>query len=171
VILSLLLVITAFSIPLFQRKSLLPSTPIPWKINPFRHNLGWDKLSVALNAFDTEQQFLFGDKYQTTSLLSFYNSKQSQAYFFNLLGVRKNQFSYWPPPEPGKDGIFAVIENTENLEGLIELYKAKLEPYFSKVHPPKKVDLFNAYGVSVKGALLFRCDHFLGNLPMDPEKY
>lgn len=150
-------------------------TYLPWKINPFRHNLGWDKLNAALVDFDPASEFLFADKYQNTSILSFYNPHQTQSYFFNLLGTRKNQFSYWPGPEAGKKGYFVVVENgkdlDEKMKGLEKEYSERLVPYFETIDPPKRISLFQANGVSVKEALIFPCENYLGQLPPNPEKY
>ena len=72
--------------------------PIPFKFNPFKHNLGWEKLRSELEqvGYKPNDHFLFSDKYQMSSILSFYSRGQKRAYFMNLGGVRKNQFSYWP---------------------------------------------------------------------------
>lgn len=150
------------------------SAPLPWKINPFRHNLGWKTLGEAV-AFDPTKEFLFADKYQITSILHFYNPLQERAYFFNLLGSRKNQFSYQAPPSQGKDGIFVVVETDPNLEdklkGLPEQYEKLLAPYFQKVNAPNRVSLYEVNGKSVKGALIFKCEGYFGGLPKNPEKY
>jgi hypothetical protein len=167
------LVLVIFALPTIQKNSLLGH--IPWKINPFKHNLGWDRLKESLTEFDPTSEFLFADKYQNTSILSFYNPSQSQAYFFNILGSRKNQFSYWPGPEAGKKGYFVVVENgkdlDEKMKGLEEEYIQRLAPYFETILPPRRVSLFQAYGVSVKEALIFPCENYLGKLPPNPEKY
>lgn len=167
---SVLLVLSLFSIPAIQKNGWFANYQIPWKINPFRHNLGWENL-----ALDPDKAFLFADKYQNTSLLSFYNSSQEQAYFFNLLGSRKNQFSYWSAPTEGQDGLFVVVENgadlDEKMKELEVYYKEALAPYFEKIHEPRRVDLFRSYGKSVKQALIFPCENFSGALPLNPEKY
>lgn len=148
--------------------------PLPWKINPFRHNLGWERLGEAV-AFDPAKEFLFADKYQITSILHFYNPIQEKAYFFNLLGSRKNQFSYQSPPQKGLDGIFVVVEAgprlEEKLKGLPEQYEKLLTPYFQKVHSPERISLFEVDGKSEKAALIFRCENYSGTLPIDPQKY
>ena len=148
---------------------------LPWKMNPFRHNLGWEALNSALANFDPATEFLFADKYQNTSILSFYNPHQTQAYFFNLLGIRKNQFSYWDGPVAGKKGYFFVIENgkdiREKMDALEKEYAGRLAPYFETVHTPKRISLFEVNGVSVKEALIFPCENYLGILSGNPEKY
>ena len=133
-------------------------------MNPFRHNLGWDSLEKALHDFDPQREFLLADKYQMTSLLSFYNPHQTQAYFFNLLGMRKNQFSYWSPPEKGKNALFVTLENGFD-------YPARLAPYFAKIGAPKEVSLVEAQGQVVKKAYLIPCENYLGQSPPDPEKF
>lgn len=139
---------------------------LPWKMNPFKHNLGWDKLNAALMDFDPASEFLFADKYQNTSILSFYNPHQTQAYFFNLLGIRKNQFSYWDGPEAGKNGLFVVVENGKDMQALEEEYTQRLAPYFKTIHPARLVPL-----IQTKQALIFPCENYMGTLPPNPEKY
>jgi hypothetical protein len=168
---SIVLTSFIFLIPTLQKQGPDAGFQIPWKVNPFRHNLGWERLGEAVAGFDPEKEFLFADKYQITSLLHFYNPLQERAYFFNLLGSRKNQFSYESPPKKGMDGIFVVVEADEKLKGLQKQYEQLLAPYFQKIHPPERVSLFEAYGKSEKGALIFKCESYSGDLPIDPEKY
>lgn len=168
---SLALTSFIFLIPTLQKQGPEAAFQIPWKINPFRHNLGWDRLGEAVAGFDPSQEFLFADKYQITSLLHFYNPLQERAYFFNLLGSRKNQFSYESPPEVGKNGFFVVVDTVEKLKEQEMQYMTLLAPYFQKIDPPERVSLFEAYGKSVKAALIFKCEKYLGALPKDPEKY
>ena len=172
-IFSAVLVFAIFALPTIQRNSLF--VQIPWKINPFRHNLGWENLNAALKDFDPTHEFLFADKYQNTSILSFYNPHQTQAYFFNLLESRKNQFSYWKGPEVGKKGYFVAVENGKDLDEkmkALELeYVERLKPYFETIHAPRRVSLFQVYGISVKEALIIPCENYLGELPLNPEKY
>lgn len=172
---SSVLVLSIFALPTVQKNNWFANNQIPWKINPFKHNLGWENLETAFQDFDPSSEFLFADKYQNTSLLSFYNPKQAQSYFFNFLGSRKNQFSYWPGPEKGKTGYFVAVENGKDLDekmrSLEKEYSESLAPYFETIHPPRRLSLFKAYGVSVKEALVFRCENFSGEMPPNPEKY
>lgn len=66
-----------------------------------KQNVGHRQLTDVLHqvGYRPLVDFLFGDKYQTSSLLSFYGPAQQRAYFLNLHGIRKNQFSYWPGME------------------------------------------------------------------------
>lgn len=168
---SIILTAFLFTIPTLQSRSILP---IPWKLNPFQHDLGWNGFKKI--PFDRETQFLVGDKYQITSELSFYNSYQEPAYFFNLLGTRKNQFSYWTQPEKGKDAIFVIVEKapelTQKLTKHKEFYLQKLSSYFYAVEEPKELVLFQSYGGdTLKSALIFRCFGFKGEMPPNPDKY
>ena len=153
---------------------------IPYKINPFRHNVGWNELAPALNeaGYDEGKDFLFGDKYQTASILSFYGPEQKRAYFFNLQGSRKNQFSFWSGLETeasqaGKRGFFVVIENIPQLNNkdLPGQYTKTLSQYFEKVRFIGAKPLFTAYGETVKGMLLFEVAGHTGRFPEETELY
>ena len=177
--LSVLLVSIFFSIPYLQTKGLPRCCPIPFKSNPFKHNLGWDKLDSGLKAlgYDPDQNFLFSDRYQNSSILSFYGPNQKQAYFFNLHGIRKNQFSYWKGMEIeqlGRTGYFVAIENFPlKGEGLnIETrYQALLNPYFTEVQYIGVIPLFYSNGSLAKGALIFKGMNYNGKLPVESSLY
>lgn len=150
--------------------------PIPYKMNPLRQNLGWEKLYSSLHqaGFEEDKDFLFADKYQMTSLLSFYVSKKS--YFFNLNQRRKNQFSYWEQMSPlqiGRTGYFAVAENVpqSSLEWYEKHYMEALEPYFEKVEYCGAYPIFVVSGIPVKHLFLFKGISYNGKLPDNPEKY
>lgn len=173
VTLSAVLATLPFAIPFLQAQSIVN---IPYKINPFRHNVGWDRLHDELKnvGYDPEKHFLFGDKYQVSSILSFYGPGQKRAYFLNLQGSRKNQFSYWPSmadEQIGKTGFFVLTENRMDLDDKIEAYQKDLEEYFSEVRLLGVRPLFYSYGRPVKEALLFRCVNYNGKEPPDPNLY
>lgn len=177
--LSLILCLFAFSIPYLQSHHVLSRFPISYRINPFRHNVGWGQLQkeLSLVGYDPESNFLFGDKYQMASILSFYSAGQKRAYFFNLQGMRKNQFSFWPgldQEQKGKRGFFVVAENL-TLNGatppLVEQYSQQLKSYFKDVRFLGAKPLFHAYGEVVKVAFIYECSGFLGRMPQDPELY
>jgi hypothetical protein len=161
------------AIPTIQSQSLAHG--LPWKMNPFRHNVGWAAFKKI--PFDPNKQFLMADKYQIVSELSFYNSLQADAYFFNILGTRKNQFSYWAGIEKqkGKDGLFVVVETAPDLDQKLlahtSFYQEALSPYFETLAAPEPIPLFSAYGHVVKKALIFHGKNYLGTAPKDPEKY
>ena len=147
---------------------------ISYKISPFKHNVGWDKLKPILEKAGYRQKidFLFGDKYQTTSLLSFYSPGQQRAYFLNLNGIRNNQFTYWPQISDdylGKDGYFVVIENIPQLNlaipTLADRYTELLTPYFKRVELIGIFPLFESYGKMVKGAIIFKGIEYNGKEP------
>ena len=161
------------AIPFVQKHDLLP---IPYRWSPFRQNVGWHHISPALvvAGYDPKKDFLFGDKYQTVSLLSFYGPEQKRAYFFNLHGERKNQFSYWSQmTEEGKRGFFVVLENRgrDALQWYKEHYEEQLAPYFQRIEYRGAVPLFTCCKRPVKHALIFCCEGFTGELPMSIEKY
>jgi hypothetical protein len=178
---SLFLVSAIFTIPIMQAKSLLPYY-IPYKANPFKHNLGWGELNSLLEevGYDSKQNFLFGDKYQTSSILSFYSPGQKRAYFLNLQSIRKNQFSFWPSlaqEQLGKDGYFVLTENFSSLEKQelfekqVPLYEQSLKDYFHEIEFLGFFPLFECNGQSVKAALIFKCTKYNGKEPPEVELY
>lgn len=156
VALSLLLVALALAIPLLQERF-----PGIYKINPFKQNMGWSALKERLTmaGYAPDREFLVSDKYQTSSILSFYNESQKRAYFLNLRGARKNQFSYWgslQENERGKNGYFAWIENepywSRDYEAMLAFYQKALPDYFHNVELVGKFPL-----TPFKWLLLFKC--------------
>ncbi len=147
---------------------------IPYKLNPFRHNMGWNALTIQLKeaGYNPKTDFLFGDKYQTSSLLSYYGDTQQRAYFFNLQGIRQNQFSYWPgmaEERLGGTGYFVIAENSPHLEKKqpewIENYQNTLSEYFTQVEYLGLHPLFEIDGKTVKGAFIFKCAGYNGQSP------
>ena len=178
VALSVVVCAAVFCLPYIQSHHLASGFPIPYKVNPFRHNVGWEELGPALKqaGYDPDKDFLFGDKYQTASILSFYGPEQKRAYFFNLQGSRKNQFSYWPGMEQeqkGERGFFTVIENIPQLDNpeLPQKYLDALASYFKSVRFIGTKPLFQAYGKTVKGVLLFECEGYNGLAPKETDLY
>ncbi|MBA3816621.1 MAG: hypothetical protein H0X29_08920 [Parachlamydiaceae bacterium] len=181
IVLSVILCGIVFSIPYLQSNSIqIGGKYLPYKLNPFRHNMGWDRLEGELKnaGYNPEHDFLFGDKYQTASILSFYGEAQKRAYFLNLSAMRKNQFSFWPGIEKeqkGKRGFFIVTENaskltTETAE-ITSRYQKLLQPYFEQVHFLGMKPLFYANGEVAKGAFIFECIGYSGEVPVDPHLY
>lgn len=164
--LSVAMTLLIFAFPSFYLFPSLSSYAPSFHLNPFKHNLGWTTLSQALKkqGYDPHEHFLFSDKYQTTSLLSFYAEDQKRAYFLNLQGVRKNQFSYWPTLQEerkGQIGYFVWVENQPHFEptwqNKREFYQTQLEYHFEKVEFVELVPLIYQGAHVAKGALLFRC--------------
>ena len=166
--LSVVSVVLVLAIPSFQAK-------LPYKVNPFRHAVGWNNLPSALReaGYAPEKSFLFSDKYQTASLLSFYSPQKKRAYFFNISKSRKNQFSYWPSmaeEQEGKEGFFVWAENLDRIKdkkGCLDHYLAALNPYFEEVEFVGEYPLLEALGKPVKSAFVFRCHIYNG---LEPEK-
>jgi len=150
---------------------------LPYKLNPFKHNLAWDKMDAALDnaGYNPDSEFLFSDKYQMSSLLSFYAPEQKRAYFLNLQGTRKNQFSYWPSladERLGKNGYYAAVENIPHLGQLDpDQHLERLAPYFSKVVLVGIVPLIEQKGEPVKALLLVKCLGYNGQEPDDRGLY
>jgi 4-amino-4-deoxy-L-arabinose transferase-like glycosyltransferase len=146
---------------------------------PFKHNVGWTELNKILidAGYDPARHFLFSDKYQITSLLSFYAPEQKRAYFLNLHRIRKNQFSYWPGMEKeqvGKDGYFVVAERTKtkvDQAAIEKRYQEILKPYFSEVQYLGTYPLILWNGTSLKQAYVFKGIHYNGQLPSETTLY
>lgn len=174
--LSVILSIFGMGIPYMQAHDVLS---IPYKINPFRHNVGWVSLSRALEeaGYNPSENFLFGDKYQMSSILSFYGPEQHLAYFLNLRGTRLNQFSFWPgmPTQVGKTGYFVLAENSPHLERESEkqvaFYQTALSKFFGEVQFLGVKPLFLNNGIMVKGAIIFKCIDYNGQEPPNPSLY
>lgn len=180
IILSIVLTLFVLSIPTLQSHNVMSNYKIPYKISPFRHNVGWSNISTILSkaGYDPENEFLFGDKYQTTSVLSFYGPKQKRAYFFNLHEIRKNQFTFWPgmPEEQvGKNGYFVVMENSphfeRDLENHLTFYRQELPKYFKEVQFIGIEPVFESYDKPTKHALIFKGIEYNGKEPITPLRY
>lgn len=177
---SVILVALGLSVPYIQSHGILSQYPVPYKLNFFHHNIGWTQLQNALlNAgYQSKENFLFGDKYQTSSILSFYGLEQKRAYFLNLMGTRKNQFSFWPSlaeEQLGRTGYFVLTENSphleKNREEIIQRYQKLLERYFEEVHFLGLTSIFDSYGTMKKGAFIFRCVGYNGIEPNESGLY
>lgn len=170
----------AFSVILCLFGLSIPYLEIPYRMNPFKHNLGWQTLSKDLQeaGYDSKQDFLFSDKYQTCSILSFYGEGQKRAYFLNLHHSRNNQFSFWPSmamEQQGGTGYFVCTENSPYLEknfpSLIEEYQHLLKNYFKEVHFLGEFPLFHDQGRVVKAAILYKCVDYNGKEPQRATKF
>lgn len=164
-VVSLLLTLVVLAIPLAQ-----PYSVLLWSVNPFRHNLGWDRLVPP--SFDPTTQFLLADKYQITSELSFYNTHKEKAFFLNITGARNNQFTYWDGLEEkkGQEALFFVVEQApyleEKLEKIRKEYPERLAPYFASVEVPEYIPLVMAGVTPLKMAVCFRCHRYNGEKPL-----
>jgi hypothetical protein len=178
-ILSVILITAVFSIPTVQSKSFFGKSSIPYRMSPFRHNVGWQRLEWELKdvGYQPNKHFLAADKYQTTSILSFYSPGQQRAYFLNLLGLRKNQYSYWPglKQEIKKTGYFVVVENSPPQESawkkVQERYQELLRQEFKMVHFLGTRPLFYSDGQPVKVSWIFEVSDYLGQGEIDSQLY
>lgn len=147
--------------------------PIPYKSNPFKQGLGSEQLAKALYAsgYTPGKEFLFSDRYQATSLLSFYGPNKQRAYFFNIHGLRHNQFDFWPQMADAchnMTGYFVEFDSLHEAPWAAERFKQKLAPYFSEITilPPQPL-----YGGDKKVAVILRASGYNGKMPMPVNKY
>lgn len=178
--LSLMLMLALTLLPSFYLVPALASYAPPYHLQPFKHNVGWSALAQALSAYgyNPQHDFLMSDKYQTSSILSFYGAEQQRAYFLNLQGIRNNQFSYWPSlqeEQKGQTGYFVWIENSPHLEKNVKdkvaYYQKELQPYCEKVELMGLAPLLHAGDKPVKGALIFRCQNVKNLKPVNSILY
>lgn len=160
--------------------ALLLMVPLPYSMQPFRHERGWRELGEQLHAlgYRPEAHFLAGEKYQVASELSFYCEGQKRAHFLNLHGARKNQLSFWPGLEKDplrEEGFFVLVEKLpyvgEFWEEIDGRYTKELEQIFSEVERVAVVPLVHLGGRAVKEAAVYHCQGFLGGVPEDPDVY
>lgn len=158
---SILLTFLSFTYPTLHKLGL--------KANPFKHNVGWDNLEPALlkAGYQPDKDFLFASSYQTTSILSFYNSSKKRAYFLNINNIRKNQFSFWPQMsenENHNNGYFIVVETGKNPIDKLKLesssYVEKLRPFFQTIEELGIYSLSTSNNYPSKVALVFRCINY-----------
>lgn len=172
-VLSLVISCLALSIPSLQENNI---AAIPYRINPFRHSMGWKNFSklIEKSDYDPRQHFLFADTYQTCSILNFYGPKQKKAYFLNLSIRRQNQFSYWPgmkEEQLGKTGFFISFNNDPPSPKQIDNKKSELMAYFSEVDYLGSHAIFYNNNEPVKFARIYRCITYNGKLPKSSSLY
>ena len=148
-------------------------------LSPFKQGLGLEEMQngLSLSGYNPECDFLFSSRYQTTSLLWFYGKGQKRTYFFNIEGVRHNQYMYWPGMRDectAKNGYYVILarSNEKNhLSEVIEKAKRKLKPYFLRVdehtvYPLKSIDQTVVYYMIIVKAILYN-----GSQPNESLKY
>ena len=158
-----LLSVLALSIPLWA----------PYKLNPFKQNKGWEELGNALKkyGYEADREFLVSDRYQNSSLLSFYAPAQKRGYFLNLNGIRNNQFSFWPglkEEQMDKSGYYVVIDKPEKFSDP-EIYRKKIAPYFQSVEVKGVVPLIPSE--EGKSALIIKGIGYNGKEPTPSNLY
>lgn len=165
VLLAALLSVIALTLPLW----------IPYSLNPFKQNSGWKQLGKELErlGYDSEKEFLFTDRYQTASQLSFYAPGQKRGYFLNLNGIRNNQFSYWPSMKEeqlNRSGYYIAVDKPEKLTDPAA-YLQKVAPYFQKVEVKRIVPLVHSAGIPAKSALILKGENYNGTEPPPSSLY
>ena len=146
--------------------------PLPYKMNPFKPGLGSEKINEALLrlGYIPEKDFLFSDRYQMTSLLSFYGPQQIRGYFFNINGLRHNQFDFWPQMKDecvNKTGYFVEFVNRQEAEHQAKLLQLKLKDYFVDV---TNVSIEPIYKTD-KVAIILRATNYSAKTPPSVNKY
>jgi 4-amino-4-deoxy-L-arabinose transferase-like glycosyltransferase len=151
--------------------------PCPsYSLSPFRHAMGWERLSEVLDVAGWEPgDFLAGHQYQMASLLSFYGPREERAQLLNVCGARRSQFSYWPALEAGRSGYLLIAGQGDRfyrgLDERLESYRQAIVPYFEEVRCIAFEPLFYCGGREVKGVAVYHCSGYLGRHPEDPIAY
>ncbi len=141
--------------------------------NPLRQGLGWRHIVPLLLSvgYKPSEQFLFSDRYQWTSIVSFYGPEQKRAFFLNVKQLRKNQFDYWPSMKEccvGKDGWYvSFVDDKEKAVWATRNAKTTLSAYFRRVVQMAPQQLA---GTS-KFMVLLKCQGYKGALPPASTKY
>lgn len=163
-----------FALPVFQERG------VSYGANAFRHLQGWRQLDAVLQraGYRSDRHALLSDRYQTSSLLSFYGPQQRRAYLLNLFGARKNQFSFWPSlaeERRGQTVFFVWAENCDRFkktkEEYIHYFVQNLQPYFRSVTLVASEPLLSFDEQSVKEAWVFRCEGYNGGEPEEVSLY
>ncbi len=148
---------------------------LPYRLNPFNEALGWDNLTASLQqiGFNPKEQFLFSDRYQTASILSFYSPAKTRAYFFDMHHAGKNQFSFWPQMhdnEKDRNGYYVgIVEGPGCLDRVLAIQQEvqnDLQKYFTTITPPPLfVPLLVIKGQVLKVAFFIYCKEYNGEIP------
>lgn len=149
------------------------------KISPLKQGLHGAQITAVLCqiGYRPECDFLFSDRYQTTSLLWFYGPSQSKAYFFNLHGLRQNQFSYWPGMKEecvGKNGFFVALFpdcDRGSIRCHVKKFRKELKPYFSQIQHATMHTLFSKTSVPQRLMIVIPCKGYTGKEPLAPYKF
>ena len=143
---------------------------------PFKSGMGWQQLSIGMKqaGYNPKEHFLFSDRYQMTSVLSFYTEGQNRAFFLNLHRLRKNQFSYWPGMDKevvGKDGYFVMEIGGHNALQKAERQYGKMKKILSQYFRGISSHPIVIPLSSMKVALVIRCEGYNGKLPPETDKF
>ncbi len=146
---------------------------------PFKQGMGNNQIAGVLSeeGYTPGSAFLFSDRYQTTSQLWAYGPGQHKAYFFNLHGLRNNQFCYWPGMDAecvGKNGWFVSIipiADKRSLKHRLKTFRRDLVPYFSHLSKPIVRPLLSPTGNAVRLMILIACQNYNGKKPQMSNKF
>lgn len=137
----------------------------------FIQGLGWNKMKPLLerSGYDVQKDFLFSDRYQATSLLSFYGPEQKRAFFFNIHNLRHNQYDFWPGMPDlclGKTGYFVEVVKESEASNAGTRFKEKLKDYFATVTILPSQQVFKD-----RVAIILRCEGYNGKPVPSTNKY
>jgi len=148
-------------------------------INPLRQGIGSKQISpILLEAgYNPKHDFLFSDRYQTTSLLWFYGPKQRKTYFLNIHGLRNNQFLYWPgmPEEcKGKTGYFIALipsREAQTIKYRIKKTIHLLSPYFEQLSPTTVHPILSLHERPVRYMIIIKAQGYNGLSPKKTKNF
>jgi len=148
-------------------------------INPLRQGIGSKQISPILleTGYSPREDFLFSDRYQSTSLLWFYGPNQQKTHFFNIHRLRNNQFTYWPGmPEEcvGKTGYFVALVPAREVQSI--KYRIKkaihlLSPYFERLSPATVHPILSLHKRPVRYMIIIKAQGYNGLAPKKTKKY
>lgn len=160
--------------------------PYDWavRISPLRQGIGMRegiqnallKMEYSYADIAAKKVFLFSDRYQNIAQLEFYApSNPSEIFFFNIHGIRLNQYSFRSFDRElytGADGLFVAIipfRECNMLDMRVKRFQEQLAPYFLQVSFVGLQQLKTVSGLPVRAMLLFRCERYNGkDLPEVP---
>ena len=134
---------------------------LPPKKDPTTRLIGWQELGKAVGRLYEEEKDLFivSNRYQVASELAFYVPGNPRVYNINL-GRRMNQYDIWGGLEglKGRDGLYVSWDRDPPVQ------------VFERCEGPLVVDI-KRRGRKVREFFIFRCDNFLGPIPVKEVSY
>jgi hypothetical protein len=156
----------------------IPYGMLPWDRCPLTQGMGWEcQAAVEQQGYRPGRDFLFSDRYQTTSLLWFHGPEQRKAYFLNLHGLRQNQYCYWPGLDEecrGKTGFFvAAIPSEGRKKALNQMrhYRSLLFTHFERVSRGVVYLVNSQNNRPIRSLVIIRCQGYHGFAQCVPRKY
>jgi undecaprenyl-diphosphatase len=144
----------------FHDPTLFTRLGFPPAADPLARLKGWRTLAAAVDTLAAQMPrppFFVSDRYQISSELAFYATRQPQTYTVNL-GRRFNQYDLWNglPTLAGHDAIYVQADNATLPQALQAAFQACAEP---------QPVIIEEMGRELKRFYLFPCLGFSGVLP------